>query len=86
LLTSIALPANLTVLKKLDLSYNNFPEQDLSFLTSAINLETLFLANNKFASSLDFLSNMQQLKHLDISDTDINEVNIDKLPKGLEGF
>ncbi|CAG8714207.1 12807_t:CDS:2, partial [Racocetra fulgida] len=80
-LTIITLPSNPTNLKKIDLSNNNFPEQDLSFLTPYINLEELDLKNNNFIGSLDYLSVMKELRNLDISNTDINEVNIDKLPK-----
>jgi Leucine-rich repeat (LRR) protein len=67
----------------LSLNSNNL-FQDLSFLTSATNLEELRLVGNKFTGSLDYLSNMKKLKYLDISDTDINEINIDKLSKDLE--
>ncbi|CAG8849281.1 19845_t:CDS:2, partial [Gigaspora margarita] len=45
LLTDINLPDNSTNLKKLVLSNNNFPAQNLSFLTKAINLEILKLGN-----------------------------------------
>jgi hypothetical protein len=79
----------------LGLSNNNFPKQDLSFLKEATNLEQLTLGNdnrekvqqsiyNKFTDSLDHLSGMEKLKILDISDTDLNEVDINKLPKSLE--
>jgi hypothetical protein len=68
----------------LELGNNDFPSQDLSFLTGAINLETLFLANSRFIGSLDYLSNMKQLKRLYIGGTDISEVNLDKLPESLE--
>ncbi|KLL04537.1 MAG: hypothetical protein MRERV_19c025 [Mycoplasmataceae bacterium RV_VA103A] len=83
-LTNLTLPTNLTNLKELDLRDNNFPIQDLSFLQGVINLEKLNLVNNNFTGSLDFLSGMKNLKALDISDTNINEVNIDKLPRSLK--
>jgi len=44
----------------------------------------LSLENNKFTGSLNYLSGMDKLKELNINDTDINEVNIDKLPSSLE--
>jgi len=47
LLVNIALPANLTNLKKLGLNDNNFPEQDLSFLKEASNLEELSIGNER---------------------------------------
>ncbi|MCE8163174.1 MAG: protein kinase [Candidatus Moeniiplasma glomeromycotorum] len=97
LLNNVTLPINSINLKKLNLRDNNFSVQDLSFLVPYINLEELRLGNdywykreinrsiyNKFTGSLDYLSSMKQLKILDISDTDISEVNIDKLPKSLE--
>ncbi|CAI2194812.1 11318_t:CDS:2, partial [Funneliformis geosporum] len=79
-ITNIILP---TSLKELDLSWNNF-NQDLSFLVPYTNLEILRLGNNKFIGSLDYLSGMEQLKKLDIGNTDINEVQIDKLPRSLK--
>src|SRR6185312_15681037 len=92
LLTNLALPTKISNLEYLDLSDNNFPTQDLSFLTEAINLEELCLGNydenkvnqniyNRFIGSLNYLSNMKQLKKLNISNTDINEIDIDKLPR-----
>jgi len=83
-LTNLILPTNPTCLKSLNLSNNNFPSQDLSFLSKFINLEILSLENSKFTSSLDYLSKMEKLKELDIRHTDFNEVNIDKLPRSLE--
>lgn len=95
LLTNITLPTNPTNLKTLNLKNNNFPTRDLSFLTTAVNLEWLGLGNNdqgkidqniynKFTNSLDCLSSMNRLDYLDINNTDINEVNIDKLPRSLK--
>jgi len=84
LLTTIILSVNPTNLKKLYLGDNNFPEQDLTFLSPYINLEKLNLSDNKFIGSLDCLSNMRQLKKLWINDNDLNELNIDKLPKSLD--
>jgi Leucine-rich repeat (LRR) protein len=95
LLTNISLPNNSTNLKKLDLSDNNFSIQDLSFLVKATNLEELRLGNdnqerikqgiyNCFAGSLDYLSKMEKLKKLTINNTDLNGVNLDKLPESLK--
>src|SRR5205814_1873591 len=95
LLTNIILPTNHINLKKLDLCSNNFPTQDLSFLTPYANLEDVDLRNgdeekinqgiyNRFTGSLDYLSEMKQLKKLGISDTDLNKVDLDKLPRSLE--
>nr|CAG8443407.1 13415_t:CDS:10 [Entrophospora candida] len=83
-LINITLPTNHTKLKKLDLNSNNFPNQDLSFLIPYTNLEELELRNNNFTGSFDYLSNMRQLKRLYISNTDLNEININKLPSNLE--
>ncbi|CAG8616801.1 185_t:CDS:2 [Ambispora leptoticha] len=55
-----------------------------AFLTEAVNLEKLHLNNNKFTGSLDYLSNLKQLKELKLSNTDLNEVNIEQLPRSLE--
>ncbi|CAG8850016.1 16105_t:CDS:2, partial [Racocetra persica] len=41
----------------------------------------LHLSNNNFTGSLDCLSEMKKLSYLNISNTDLNEVNMDKLPK-----
>ncbi|CAG8763611.1 36278_t:CDS:2, partial [Racocetra persica] len=70
-------------LKELNCSNNKLISLNLIPCT---NLEELVLANNNFTGSLDYLSNLQQLKRLDISDTNINEVNLDKLPKSLENI
>jgi len=39
---------------------------------------------NYFIGSLDYLSNMKKLKYLGISNTDLDEVDTDKLPDSLE--
>jgi len=86
LLKKIILPRNLTNLKGLNLENNNFPSQDLSFLAGAINLVRIDLNNNKFTGSLDYLSDMKELKNLNINDTDLNEVDVANLPDSLERF
>jgi len=58
----------------------------IAFPTNPTNLKKLNLTNNPLPGNLDFLVNFKQLKYLDISDTDFNEVNVDKLPKSLEKF
>src|ERR1700752_2044109 len=62
----------------------NLTPQTLDFLTPFTNLKELDIKKNNFAGSLDYLGGMEKLKILDISNTDINEVNIDKLPRSLE--
>lgn len=84
LLTDIVLPTNPTNLKVLILADNNFLEQDLSFLVPYTSLEEFYLENNKFTGSLDYLSGMEQLRKLHIGNTDLNEVDLSKLPKSLE--
>ena len=97
LLNNITLPTNLTNLKKLDLNSNYFLEQNLSFLIPYTNLESLCVGNsdklkisqgiyNRFTGSLDALSGMEKLEFLDISNTDLSEMNISELPKNLEKF
>jgi len=93
-------PNNLKSLRLIDnnlgkLSDNLEIPLDLSFLVPYINLEILELGNtdkrkiersvyNRFTGSLDFLSNMKELKRLDIRGTDINKIDFDKLPNSLE--
>ncbi|CAG8595478.1 16085_t:CDS:2 [Racocetra persica] len=88
LLTNLTLTNDLTNLKHLDLSSNNFSaEQNLSFLVGATSLEYLYLGiYNRFTGSLDYLNEMEKLRELNISNTDINEVDINKLPKSLESI
>jgi len=59
LLTDITLPKNSTNLKILGLPNNNFPIQDLSFLTPYTNLEELYLGN--FAYSWDNSSSKEKI-------------------------
>jgi len=51
LLTNLTLPTNPTNLKKLNLEKNNFPAQDLSFLTLVTKLEYLHLGNDEYLYS-----------------------------------
>jgi len=71
-------------LRVLHISNNNFPKQDLFFLSHLVNLKTLAVGNvrsvlriekdtcNRFEGSLQSLSNLTQLEELDISSTNIN--------------
>ncbi|CAI2169544.1 17491_t:CDS:10 [Funneliformis geosporum] len=83
LLTNLDISQNL-LLKKLNISNNDFSEQDLNFLSHLVNLEELHLENsdeekfkqniyNRFHVSLKYLKNLDKLKILNISNTDIND-------------
>jgi hypothetical protein len=74
-LTEIKLPIGGEKLRALDLSHNNF-KQDLSFLSSLMNLDKLILNNNYFYGSLKPFKGLNELRQLNISSTDID--------KGLE--
>jgi len=82
-LTQIKLPQG-EKLETLSLLNNKF-DQDLSFLSEAVNLEELYLSNNKFYGSLEPLKEMSKLKSLNISDTDINS-GLEYLPENVETF
>ena len=64
---------------------NNFPTQTLSFLNpfNFTKLEGLLLGSNHFVGDLKPLKKLENLKELDISETDINE-DLESLPKNLE--
>ncbi|CAI2177391.1 3979_t:CDS:2 [Funneliformis geosporum] len=64
---------------------NNFPESDLTPLSKFINLEILELNNNNFVGSLQPLVGSNKLKHLTISNTDIDS-GLEYLPESLEKF
>jgi len=98
LLNNLTLPTNPNNLKELNLSDNNFPPQNLSFLTPYTNLKLLHLENtyririkisrdlyNRFTGSLDHLSGMEKLAELNISNTDIN-IGLEYLPDSLKHF
>ncbi|CAI2164792.1 1556_t:CDS:2 [Funneliformis geosporum] len=70
-------------LTELDISNNNFPEQDLSFLALFVNLSELYIGNhneekvkngtyNHFTGSLKPLKDMKKLTYLAIESTDID--------------
>ncbi|CAI2163610.1 2073_t:CDS:2 [Funneliformis geosporum] len=82
-------------LKELNIRDNDFERQDLSFLSCLVNLERLNLENsdrgpymrcyNKFHGSLKPLSNLNELKYLEISDTDIDR-GLEYLPGSVTSF
>jgi len=41
---------------------------------------------NRFSGSLEFLTSLTKLRELNISNTDLNKVNADKLPRSLKSF
>ncbi|CAG8466146.1 31313_t:CDS:10, partial [Racocetra persica] len=86
---------NKETLKELDISNNNFSPSVLSIFTPFTNLEILKIGNdntkkikqniyNRFQGSLEPLRNLIKLRELHISNTDLNEVNIEQLPQSLE--
>ncbi|CAI2193468.1 5695_t:CDS:2 [Funneliformis geosporum] len=57
----------------------------ITFPANPINLKELYLGGcNRLTGSLGFLSNMKNLKVLEIIDNDFDEVDLDKLPRSLE--
>lgn len=95
LLTDLNLSQN-SKLEVLSISDNNFSEQDLTFLSHLVGLKHLSLENrnkekiqrgiyNRFVGSLESLKNMTKLKHLNISDTDIDS-GLEYLPDSVEHF
>jgi hypothetical protein len=83
-LTSLILPKDISNLKKLNLSENDF-NQDLSFLQGVVNLEVLSLGSDKFYGSLKYLREMRKLRRLDISNTDIDS-GLEYLSDSLREF
>jgi len=91
--------SNNLLLEELDISNNNFPKQDLSFLSHLVSLERLELGNggygtkeriqqgiyNHFYGSLKPLKNMSKLKRLDIIDTDIGS-GLEYLSESMKEF
>jgi hypothetical protein len=80
-------------LKILSLHTNNFPEQDLSFISKFLNLEQLFLDNcdeekfkeniyNRFSGSLEPLQKLEKLELLSIGNTNIDS-GLEYLPKSF---
>ncbi|CAJ0635982.1 14060_t:CDS:2 [Entrophospora sp. SA101] len=71
-------------LEYLDLSHNNL-HQDLSFLSSLVNLKNLYLNNNPLYGSLEYLKDISELRILDISNTDLDS-GLEYLPDSIEEF
>ncbi|KLL03563.1 MAG: hypothetical protein MRECE_13c028 [Mycoplasmataceae bacterium CE_OT135] len=79
---------------RLNISSNNFHEQDLSMFGHLINLESLWINNNnqerinqgvynRFKGSLEPLKNLNKLRELNISNTDIDS-GLEHLPKSAD--
>ncbi|RHZ35521.1 hypothetical protein [endosymbiont GvMRE of Glomus versiforme] len=79
-LNRILVPDNLT---SLDISNNNFLQQDLSIFSWLVSLQRLLIGNsdeekfqsgiyNKFCGSLSYLKSLTKLECLDISNTDVD--------------
>ena len=75
---------NCLKLKELDCSVNKI-QQDLSFLSSLVNLEKLNISSNHFFGSLEPLQNLSKLKELYINNTDIDS-GLEYLPDNIENF
>lgn len=95
LLTNLDLSRN-SKMEELNIDNNNFPPQDLSFLSHLNNLKKLWLGNNvegiikqgvynRFTGSLKFLKGMDKLELCDISNTDLDS-GLEYLPKKLNDF
>ncbi len=61
-----------TELESLTISKNNFPSQNPAWLSHLVNLKELYIRQNNFVGSLEFIQNMDKLEVLDISNTNIN--------------
>jgi len=82
-------------LEELNISNNNFPTQDLSFLSHLVNLKGLEVGNwgenlnpnlyNHFSGSLEPLKNLTKLEELDIDNTDLDS-GLEYLPFSLKWF
>ncbi|MCE8163182.1 MAG: serine/threonine-protein kinase [Candidatus Moeniiplasma glomeromycotorum] len=93
LLTQITYPSSSEKLTHLSIGNNNLSKQDLSILIQFKNLEELWIGNddkskidkgiyNFFIGSLENLKNLNKLKLLDISNTDIDS-GVEYLPESL---
>jgi hypothetical protein len=85
-LNSLTNPENLTYLSIAD---NRIIGQSLQDFSKLVNLETLTIGNesergNNFYGSLIHLKDLNQLKTLDISYTDIDANELDSLPLSIE--
>jgi len=96
-LQNIKLPSQGGKLTWLNISDNNFLEQDLSSFSNLVNLETLWIHNennssqerqgitNRFYGSLEPLKNLTKLRYLDVKNTDIDS-GLEYLPDSLKIF
>ncbi|MCE8162884.1 MAG: protein kinase [Candidatus Moeniiplasma glomeromycotorum] len=93
-LTKITYPINSKQLTHLNISSNHLLAQDCSVFNQLDNLEILKIGNhdenkinqeiyNHFVGSLEPLKNLNKLKHLNISNTDISS-GVEYLPKSLK--
>ncbi|CAG8668665.1 11953_t:CDS:2 [Ambispora gerdemannii] len=71
--------------KLAELTCSNNRLTQLSLPTNPTNLKTLILTNTHFTGSLEYLSEMRELRKLNISDTDIDS-GLEYLPDSLEEF
>ena len=96
-LTNLDLSQNLE-LEGLGIRDNNFPEQNLNFLSHLVNLKRLSLGNgsreyneinqgiyNRFKGSLEPLQNLIKLEKLHIEDTDIDS-GLEYLAESVKEF
>ncbi|KLL04384.1 MAG: HET domain protein [Mycoplasmataceae bacterium RV_VA103A] len=93
-LTKIIYPTNPEKLTYLEISDNNFPEQNLTCFRHLIHLQRLEVGNpnlkwenkcNRFIGSLEPLKNLTKLKELRILNTDIDS-GLEYLPDCLESL
>ncbi|RHZ36446.1 hypothetical protein [endosymbiont GvMRE of Glomus versiforme] len=84
-LQDLKLPAQAEQLTYLDIRNNNLSERDLSMFSHLINLESLFVNDNRFVGSLKPLQNLTKLEDLDISNTDIDS-GVEYLSDSVESF
>ncbi|CFW92725.1 protein of unknown function (LRR and Heterokaryon incompatibility protein HET domain) [endosymbiont DhMRE of Dentiscutata heterogama] len=72
-----------TKLESLTISKNSFPSQNPTWLSHLANLKELYLRQNNFNGSLEFIQNMTNLEVLDIGNTNI-EYDLKYLPPNLK--
>jgi hypothetical protein len=72
-----------TRLESLTVSKNNFPSENPTWLSHLVNLKELYIRQNNFTGSLEFIRNMNKLEVLDISGTNI-DYDLKYLPLSLK--
>jgi hypothetical protein len=72
-----------TKLESLTISKNNFPPENPTWLSHLVNLKELYIRQNNFKGSLEFIQNMNKLEVLDISGTNI-DYDLKYLPLSLK--